>query len=107
MTKKELTKIIENSVKEHNFNFEEYDWEDVEMILQDIQDYNDTINFDTISYEGHPIAIQVFTDVEFKGSKYSVIIDFEMSLGNTKEEFIETIWGEYETALKTQENFKS
>lgn len=107
MTKKELTKIIENSVKEHNFNFEEYDWEDVEMILQDIQDYNDTINFDTISYEGHPIAIQVFTDVEFKDSKYDVIIDFEMPLPLSKEEFIETIWEEYQTALKNKEIFKS
>ena len=107
MTKRELTKIIENSVKEHDFDFENYDREDVEHIFNDLQEEDDTLQFDTISYEGHPIAIQVFTVVEFKGSNYSVIIDFEMPLENTKEEFIETIWGEYETALKTQENFKS
>jgi hypothetical protein len=49
MTKKELTKIIENSVKEHDFDFENYDWEDVEFILNDIQENDDTLYFDTIS----------------------------------------------------------
>ena len=107
MTKEELTKIIENSVKEHDFDFKDYDREDVEYIFQDIQGKDDTLYFDTISYWWHPIAIQVFTDVEFKGKNYSVIIDFEMPLENTKEEFIERIWEEYERALKNKEIFKS
>ena len=50
MTKEELTKIIENSVKEHDFDFKDYDREDVEYIFQDIQDKDDTLYFDTISY---------------------------------------------------------
>lgn len=107
MTKEELTKIIENSVKEHDFNFENYDREDVEHIFNDLQEEDDTLQFDTISCGGNPIAIQVFTVVRFKDSNYSVIIDFEMYLANDKEEFIDTIWDEYQTALKTQENFKS
>lgn len=107
MTKEELTKIIENSVKEHDFDFKDYDREDVEFILNDIQEEDDTLLFDTISCWWHPIAIQVFTDVEFKGKNYSVIIDFEMPLENTKEEFIERIWEEYERALKNKEIFKS
>lgn len=107
MTKEELTKIIENSVKEHDFNFGNYDREDVEHIFNDLQEEDDTLQFDTISCWWCPIAIQVFTVVRFKDSNYSVIIDFEMYLANDKEEFIDTIWDEYQTALKTQENFKS
>ena len=105
MTKEELTKIIENSVKEHDFDFKDYDREDVEHIFNDLQEEDDTLQFDTISCGGYPIAIQVFTEVNFKGSNYGVIIDFEMYLANDKEEFIDTIWDEYQTALRTQENF--
>ena len=109
MTKEELTKIIEKSVKEHDFDFKNYDREDIEMILNDLQDDFELMGlyFDTISYEGHPIAIQVFTDVFFKEYNYDVIIDFEMPLPWSKEEFIETIWDEYQTALKNKEIFKS
>ena len=107
MTKEELTKIIENSVKEHDFDFKDYDREDVEHIFTDLQYEDDTLQFDTISCGGNPIAIQVFTVVRFKDNNYSVIIDFEMYLANDKEEFIDTIWDEYQTALRTQETFKS
>lgn len=109
MTKEELTKIIEDNIKDYNYDFTECDYEDVEIILNNLQEDLECIGlyFDTISYWGHPIAIQVFTEVNYKDSNYSVIIDFEMYLANNKEEFIETIWDEYQTALKTQENFKS
>ena len=107
MTKEELTKIIEKSVKEHDFDFKDYDREDVEHIFTDLQFEDDTLQFDTISCGWNPIAIQVFTEVNFKGSNHGVIIDFEMYLANNKEEFIETIWDEYQTALRTQETFKS
>jgi hypothetical protein len=109
MTKEELTKIIEDNIKDYNYDFTECDYEDIEIILNNLQEDLECIGlyFDTISYGGHPIAIQVFTDVEFKDSKYDVIIDFEMPLPLSKEEFIETIWEEYQTALKNKEIFKS
>jgi hypothetical protein len=63
--------------------------------------------FDTISCWWHPIAIQVFTDVEFKGSRFDVILDFEMYLANDKKEFIDTIWNEYKKAIENRKIFKS
>jgi len=107
MTKKELEKIINTALENYDFNWGEYDREDLERVLTDIQNGNDTLCFDTISCDWHPIAIQVFTDVNYKDKNYSIILDFDMLQPEDPKDFLEILWGLYNEAIKLQETFKS
>lgn len=114
MTKKELEKIINTALENYDFNWEEYEREDLERVLTDIQNENDTLCFDTISCDWHPIAIQIFTDVKVKDRSkkktyfvYSVITSFEMLTPKDPKDFLEILWGEYKTALRIRKQFLS
>ena len=108
MTKEQLAKIIKNSLENHTFDFNYRDYEGLMLILQDLQEEDDTLCFDLIAwvYE-NIIAIQIFTDVEFKGKNYSVIIDFEMPYPENENDLIDTLWEEYENALENRKLFNS
>lgn len=109
MTKEQLAKIVKKAKKGHDFDIFSFRcYDDLMLILNDIQEQDDTLCFDLICwpYES-PFAIQIFTDVEFKGKNYSVIIDFEMPYPENEDDLINILWEEYGKALENRKLFNS
>lgn len=102
-----IRKIIEDGLNRRGIDINNRDREEVLALLNDVQEFDDTLQFDLISGTEGPVAIQVFTDVDYKGKSYSVIIDFDMLTPNSVEELVKTLLEEYEKAINTQNNFKS
>lgn len=107
MTKKEYKKIIEHSLEKHWLDIKELDREELLMVLNDVESYNDEICFDLISGTDGPIAIQVFTTVRYRRNNFSVILDFEMKTPRTVDELVETLRDEYEKAMRNKKHFSS
>ncbi len=102
-----IRKLIEESLSRTWIDIKNRDREELLVILNDVQEFDETLQFDLISGTEGPVAIQVFTDVNYKGKFYSVIIDFDMPTPNDVEELVKILLEEYEKAINTQNNFKS
>ena len=105
MTKKELSKMIKDILKNHDYDWETYDpVGDIRPILLDIEEQSDLF-FDNILCDDP--YIQVFTTIEYKGKRFDVIIDFEMEIPKDEEDLINIIWGELQLAKENKNFFKS
>lgn len=105
MTKKELENVIKDSLKQHDYNFETADREELLRVLNDIEQYDDTVCYDLISTDEWPIAIQSITTIKFKDKNWSIIVSFDMVIPSDEKEFVEIIWAEYQDALRIQKTF--
>ena len=102
-----IRKIIEDGLTGRGIDINNRDREELLSLLNDVEEFDDTLCFDLISGTEGPIAIQVFTDVEYNGKTFPVIIDFEMLPPNSIDDLVNTLLDEYKKAIETRNFFNS
>lgn len=110
MTKEKLANAIKEILKEKEYDRETADREELLRVLNDVEEYTQTdgdaqLYFDII-WADHPLAIQVFTNIEHRGRKFDIIIDFDFPTPSNESDLIDAVWEEYEKAQDTILHFK-